>query len=54
MTSIIILSFNTLSFTKLCIESFRRHATKGFCETIVMDTNSGDGSESVFPIPERC
>lgn len=44
MTSIIILSFNTLSFTKLCIESIRRHTTKGLYEIIVVDNNSHDGS----------
>lgn len=44
MTSIIILSFNTFSLTKLCIESIRKHTEKGTYEIIVVDNASKDSS----------
>ena len=44
LTSIIILSFNTLPITKLCIESIRRHTAKDIYEIIVVDNASHDGS----------
>ena len=43
-TSIIILSYNTLQYTKLCIESIRRHTAAGTYELIVIDNCSVDGS----------
>lgn len=42
--SIIILSYNTLSYTKRCIESIRRTVKKESCEIIVIDNASEDGS----------
>ena len=44
LTSIIILSYNALEYTKLCIESIRRHTRKGTYELIVIDNASNDGS----------
>lgn len=44
ITSIVILSFNTLSLTKLCIESIRKHTEKGTYEIIVIDNASKDSS----------
>ena len=43
-TSIIILSYNTLNYTKLCIESIRRHTRIGTYEIVVVDNGSIDGS----------
>lgn len=43
-TSIIILSYNTLNYTKLCIESIRKHTPLGIYEIIVVDNGSIDGS----------
>lgn len=43
-TSIIILSYNTLEYTKLCIESIRKYTREGSYELIVVDNNSRDGS----------
>ncbi len=43
-TSIIILSCNTLLYTRLCIESIRRHTKKGSYEILVVDNASLDGS----------
>lgn len=42
-TSIVILSYNTLSYTKLCIESIRAYTKKSY-EIIVVDNASTDGS----------
>lgn len=44
LTSIIILSYNALEYTKLCIESIRKHTPKGSYELIVIDNGSKDGS----------
>lgn len=44
MTSIVILSYNTLAFTKVCIESIRRHTEPGTYELIVVENGSVDGS----------
>jgi len=44
MTSIVILSYNTLDCTKLCIESIRNYTKKGMYEIIVVDNASVDGS----------
>ena len=45
-TSIIILSYNTYAYTKLCIESIRAYTTKGSYEIIVIDNGSTDESEN--------
>lgn len=44
MTSIIILSFNTLPYSKQCIESIRQYTSKGTYEIIVVENGSTDGS----------
>lgn len=44
LTSIIILSYNTLDYTRLCIESIRQYTEAGSYEIIVIDNNSQDGS----------
>jgi GT2 family glycosyltransferase len=44
MTSIVILNYNTLDCTKLCIESIRHYTKKGRYEIIVVDNASVDGS----------
>lgn len=41
-TSIIILSYNQLECTKLCIESIRKFTPKGYYEIIVIDNNSNE------------
>lgn len=43
-TSIIILSYNTLEYTKLCIESIRKYTKSLMYEIIVVDNASVDGS----------
>lgn len=43
-TSIIILTFNQLEYTKLCIESIRAFTAKACYEIIVVDNNSSDGT----------
>ena len=44
MTSIILLSYNTLPYTKLCIDSIRQYTALGSYEIIVVDNGSVDGS----------
>lgn len=44
MTSIIILSYNTLPLTRLCIESIRTYTEPGTYEILVVDNASKDGS----------
>ena len=44
LTSIVILSWNTLDFTRECIESIRRFTKEGTYEIIVVDNASEDGS----------
>lgn len=41
-TSIIILTFNKLNYTKLCIDSIRKYTDKNTYEIIVVDNNSSD------------
>jgi len=41
-TSIILLTYNKLEYTKLCIESIRKYTQKGSYEIIVVDNNSTD------------
>lgn len=43
-TSIIILTYNNLNYTKMCIESIRSHTKHGSYEIIVVDNNSNDGT----------
>ncbi|MCX7694219.1 MAG: glycosyltransferase family 2 protein, partial [Caloramator sp.] len=43
-TSIIILTYNNLDYTKLCIESIRKFTSKNTYEIIVVDNNSTDGT----------
>ena len=43
-TSIIILTYNKLNYTKLCIESIRKYTDNGTYEVIVVDNNSSDGT----------
>ncbi|MBW6409249.1 bifunctional glycosyltransferase family 2 protein/class I SAM-dependent methyltransferase [Clostridium weizhouense] len=43
-TSIIILTYNQLEYTKLCIESIRRFTPENCYEIIVIDNNSTDGT----------
>ena len=44
LTSIIILSYNALDYTKLCLESIQKNTEKGTYEVIVVDNGSQDGS----------
>lgn len=41
-TSIVILTYNQLEYTKLCIESVRKFTPKGKYELIIVDNNSTD------------
>lgn len=43
-TSIIILSYNTLELTRLCIESIRKYTPADLYELIIVDNGSTDGS----------
>lgn len=43
-TSIIVLTYNQLDYTKLCIESVRRHTQESSYELIVVDNHSSDGT----------
>ncbi|RDY25649.1 glycosyltransferase [Romboutsia weinsteinii] len=45
-TSIIILTYNKLEYTKLCIESIRKFTPKNKYEIIVVDNNSSDDTVS--------
>lgn len=44
LTSIIILTYNQLNYTKLCIESIRKFTQMESYEIIIVDNNSTDGS----------
>lgn len=44
-TSIILLTYNKLEYTKICIESIRKFTPKGKYEIIVVDNNSNDGTQ---------
>lgn len=46
LTSIIILTYNKLEYTKLCIESIRKFTTSGTYEIIVVDNKSSDETKS--------
>lgn len=43
-TSIIILTYNQIEYTKLCIESIRKFTPKNKYEIIIIDNNSTDGT----------
>ncbi|MEW9123297.1 MAG: glycosyltransferase [Thermotaleaceae bacterium] len=43
-TSIILLTFNQLHFTKLCVDSIRKYTDEGTYEIIVIDNHSTDGT----------
>ncbi|MEK3880385.1 glycosyltransferase [Paenibacillus sp. FSL M7-0420] len=43
-TSIIVLTYNQLDYTKMCIESIRKYTTAGSYEIIVVDNGSTDGT----------
>ena len=43
-TSIVIINYNTLEYTRLCIESIRQLTPAGSYELIVVDNASRDGS----------
>lgn len=43
-TSIILITYNKLQYTKLCIQSIREFTTKDTYELIVVDNNSTDGT----------
>ena len=44
MTSIVILSYNTLAYLQVCISSIRRHTAAGSYELIIVENASQDGS----------
>lgn len=44
VTSIVILSYNTLDYLQVCIASIRRHTARGSYELIIVDNASTDGS----------
>lgn len=44
-TSIVVLTFNKLDYTKQCIESIRKYTNKDSYELIVVDNNSSDGTK---------
>ena len=43
-TSIIILTFNQMKYTQLCIDSIRRYTPPGTYEIIIVDNHSTDGT----------
>ncbi|NSB12955.1 glycosyltransferase [Clostridium beijerinckii] len=43
-TSIVLLTYNKLDYTKLCIDSIKKYTKKGTYEIIVVDNNSSDGT----------
>lgn len=44
-TSMVILTFNKLDYTKLCIDSIKKYTKPGSYEIIVVDNNSTDGTK---------
>ncbi len=44
-TSIIILTYNNLEYTKKCLESIRKYTKSGTYEIIIVDNNSKDGTK---------
>lgn len=45
LTSIILVTYNKLEYTKQCIESIRWHTAQGSFEIIVVDNGSSDGTQ---------
>jgi O-antigen biosynthesis protein len=45
LTSIVILTYNKLDYTKECIESIRKYTEPGTYEIIIIDNNSTDGTK---------
>jgi O-antigen biosynthesis protein len=45
LTSVIILTYNKLDYTKACIESIRKHTESDTYEIIIIDNNSTDGTK---------
>ncbi|HTG69440.1 MAG TPA: methyltransferase domain-containing protein [Candidatus Udaeobacter sp.] len=45
MTSIILVTYNQLDYTKQCVESIRRHTQRSCYELIIVDNGSTDGTE---------
>lgn len=45
LTSIIILTYNNLDYTKQCLESIRKYTDKNTYELIIVDNNSVDGTK---------
>ena len=43
-TSIIILTYNNLEYTKKCLESIKKYTEKNSYEIIIVDNNSTDGT----------
>lgn len=43
-TSIVLLTYNKLDYTKLCIDSIKKYTKAGTYEIIVVDNNSSDGT----------
>ena len=52
-TSIIILSYNLLEYTRLCLESIRRTTPESAREIVVVDNGSSDGSVEWLRRTER-
>ncbi len=46
LTSIVMLTYNQLDYTKLCIESIRKFTHKDSYEIIIVDNNSQDGTQN--------
>ena len=46
LTSIIIVTYNNLKYTKLCINSIRKYTLVASYEIIVVDNNSIDGTRN--------
>lgn len=44
-TSIVILTYNNIAYSKQCIQSIREHTEKGTYEMIIVDNNSTDGTQ---------
>ena len=43
-TSIIILTYNNLNYTKECLDSIKKYTKEGTYEIIIVDNNSTDGT----------
>lgn len=54
MTSIVILSYNTLEYLQICIASIRRYTEPGSYEMIIIDNASTDGSAEWLREEQAC